>query len=163
MYRILRKHQMLKKGWHPLTKPDWSSDMTAGKTCSSLTASTLARILKSTFKSDIGLYDTHSVGSFPFFAIKVIDASEVGSLPCIKDSEKTEWSRATSCGAREKTFYREAIWSRGLPCKEKIAALISPLEIYASNVSLRVPASSGNSKLLRTLVISEWSMGDSRK
>lgn len=57
----------------------------------------LAKILKSAIRSNLACM-THTPGSFPFLEIQVIDAwyQEVGKVPCMNDSDKSEWSKGTS-------------------------------------------------------------------
>lgn len=65
---------------------------------SSLRAKTLAKILASTCKREPGLWEAHSIGSLPCFAISVIHASlnDDGSLPCLSKSDNTELTRGAS-------------------------------------------------------------------
>lgn len=59
----------------PRIKPVWSLSMIVGRTFSKRMARIFARIFKSRFKTDIGLYEEHSSEDFPFFSTKEILAS----------------------------------------------------------------------------------------
>lgn len=86
---------MLKYEWWPLTKSVLSFDIIVGRTFSSLWAKIFAK-MASIFKREIGLYEAHSVGSYPFLAMSMIQASEndCGREPCLKELDKIK----PSCG-----------------------------------------------------------------
>lgn len=64
---MLSSLRILKYEWRPLMKPVWSFEIIVGKTVLSLQARILAKILPSVFRREMGLYEAHSIGSFPFF------------------------------------------------------------------------------------------------
>lgn len=66
---------MLKNNCLSLTNPVWSGDTTVGRTFSKHMAKTFAKILLSTFKRLMGLYEPGSRGSLPDLWIKEMHAS----------------------------------------------------------------------------------------
>lgn len=58
---------MLRVAVLPLTKPDWAGWIRERRMLASLAATILERILTSRFRSEMGLNEPGSSGSFPFF------------------------------------------------------------------------------------------------